>query len=252
MVRLEVLADWANVASQRVALGAGFTREGVRRSASVNRAGTRQDLVAFARTADDPPGPVERLLPDLPGGELTDGTVTLRPLTLEHRDFYAELTNSPSVIATSVPPEPKDATEIEQRCTRSAARWLAGERADLIIVDTATGTAVGDIGLFYQEPQTGQAMIGYAMMPDWRGRGYATRAATLVALWAFTETGIRRLIAGTLPNNVGSQRVLQKTGFRREGYLRSRLPGMNGTRVDDVQFALIAEDLLAAEEPLIG
>jgi RimJ/RimL family protein N-acetyltransferase len=133
---------------------------------------------------------------------------------------------------------------VARRCTRSAGRWLAGERADLVIVDAATGTPAGEIGLFYQEPQTGQAMLGYSMLPAWRGRGYATRAVALVALWAFAETGIARLVAGTLPDNIGSQRVLQKAGFRREGYLRSRLPGASGLRADDVQFALVAADLL--------
>ena len=37
VVRLELLTDWANVGSQRVALAAGFQREGVRRSAASDR-----------------------------------------------------------------------------------------------------------------------------------------------------------------------------------------------------------------------
>jgi RimJ/RimL family protein N-acetyltransferase len=86
-------------------------------------------------------------------------------------------------------------------------------------------------------------MIGYSMLSAWRGRGYATRAAQLVSLWVFAETEIARLIAGALPTNLGSQRVLEKAGFAREAYLRSRLPGANGHRLDDVQFVLLAEDL---------
>lgn len=72
-----------------------------------------------------------------------------------------------------------------------------------------------------------------------------SRAVQLLALWVFAETGIARLIAGTLPTNIGSQRVLESAGFTREAYLRSRLPGRSGRRVDDVQFVLLAEDLLA-------
>lgn len=248
VARLELLTDWANAASQRVALSAGFEREGVRRGVAVDPRGEgRQDLVVFARLAGDAPEPRERLLPDLPGGELTDGVVTLRPLAEQDADFMIELARLPEVVATSVPPIPPDPAELVTRCTRASARWLAGERADLVVLDAATGERTGEIGLYYQEPPTGQAMIGYSMLRAWRGRGYPTRAAQLVALWAFAETGIARLIAGTLPANTGSQRVLEKAGFRREGLLRSRLPGPAGTRVDDVQFALIAEDLLAAE-----
>jgi len=38
--------------------------------------------------------------------------------------------------------------------------------------------------------------------------------------------------------------VLEKAGFEREAYLRARLPGENGKRNDDVQYVLLAEDLL--------
>jgi RimJ/RimL family protein N-acetyltransferase len=243
--RLELLTHWENTASQRVALAAGYQHEGVRRGALPSRDGRPDDLLAFARIAGDPPGPIPRLLPDLPGGELTDGVVTLRPLVPADEAFYAELHTQPDVVATSVPPKPPSREEIRRRVTRAAARWLNGERADLVITDAASGIPAGEIGLFYQEPQTAQAMIGYSMLPAWRGRGFPTRAAQLLALWAFAETGIARLIAGALPTNHGSQRVLQKAGFRQEAYLKSRLPGADGRRSDDVQFVLLAEDVIA-------
>ncbi|WP_246607907.1 GNAT family N-acetyltransferase [Paractinoplanes toevensis] len=252
LARLELLTHWENPASQRVALAAGYQREGVRRAALPDRDGGRDDLIAFARVAGDPGDPIPRLLPDLPGGELTDGVVTLRPLGPDDIAFATAVRNLPEVWQTSVPPEPPPAEVVRHRCERAAAHWLAGTRADLVIVDAGTGTPAGEIGLFYQEPVTGQAMIGYSMLPAFRGRGFATRAAQLVALWAFAETDIARLIAGTLPTNVGSQRVLEKAGFRREAYLRSRLPGPDGGRVDDVEFVLLAEDLLTEGPRLDG
>jgi RimJ/RimL family protein N-acetyltransferase len=242
--RLELLTHWENIGSQRAALTAGYQHEGVRRAALPGRDGGRHDLRAFARLGGDPPGATPRLLPDLPGGELTDGVVTLRPLGPGDIDFYTELHSVRDVIDTSVPPEQPSAEKVHRRCAHAPAHWLAGTRADLVIVDAATGAPTGSIGLFYQEPPTGQAMIGYSQLPAWRGRGYTTRAAQLLSLWVFAETGIVRLIAGTLPTNLGSQRVLEKAGFTREGYLRSRLPGPNGTRIDDVQFVLLPEDVL--------
>jgi RimJ/RimL family protein N-acetyltransferase len=250
--RLELLTHWENAPSQRVALAAGYRREGVRRGALPNRDGGFDDLLAFARVAGDPPAPIPRALPDLPGGELTDGVVTLRPLSADDVPFYADLHARPDVVASSVRPEPPALDEVVRRCYRAAAHWIAGERADLVIVDTVTGTPAGEIGLFYQEPVTAQAMIGYSMLPAWRGRGYATRAAELLSLWVFAETDIARLIAGALPTNLGSQRVLEKAGFKREAYLRSRLPGLNGPRLDDIQFALLAEDLLIEGPRLDG
>jgi RimJ/RimL family protein N-acetyltransferase len=242
--RLELLTHWENAASQRVALAGGYQREGVRRGALPDRTGGRDDLIAFARLAGDSGEPFPRLLPDLPGGELSDGVITLRPLGPDDVDFLAGLRSLPDVIATSVPAVAPTPEEVRRRCTRAQAHWLAGTRADLVIVDSASGRPAGEIGLFYQEPTTGQAMIGYSTLPEFRGRGFTTRAAELVALWAFAETGIARLIAGANPDNKASQRVLEKAGFRREAYMRSRLPGPGGVREDDVQFVLLAEDLL--------
>jgi RimJ/RimL family protein N-acetyltransferase len=250
--RLELLTHWDNAVSQRVALAAGYQREGVRRGALPDRSGGRDDLVVFARLATDDGEPAPRLLPDLPGGELTDGVIRLRPLGPDDVGFQTELRNTYDVWATTVPPEPPKPTEIRRRCLQAESLWLAGTRIDLVIMDAATGAPAGDIGLYYDEPRTGQAMIGYSMLPAFRGRGFATRAAQLLALWAFAETDIARLIAGALPSNTGSQRVLEKAGFRREAYLKSRLPGPDGTRTDDVQFVLLAEDLLAEGPRLDG
>jgi RimJ/RimL family protein N-acetyltransferase len=243
--RLELLIHQDNPVAQRVALAAGYVREGERRGAVPNPAGGRDDVLVYSRLAGDSGEPVERVLPDLPGGELSDGVVTLRPLGEGDVGFYTELHHQPDVVATSVPPIPPGPDEVHRRCFWAASHWLAGQRVDLVVVDAASDRPAGEISLYYQEPRTGQAMIGYGMLPGFRGRGLVTRAAKLVALWVFAETGIARLIAGTLPDNIGSQRVLEKAGFRREAYLRSRLPGVAGTRHDDVQFVLLAEDLLA-------
>jgi RimJ/RimL family protein N-acetyltransferase len=255
--RLELFTELENLASQRVALATGFRREGVRRAVGRDRDGGWHDCVVWIRLLQDPAGPTPRLLPDLPrlsgadgrpaarGGALTDGVITLRPLQPADAPAMYTLHKLPDVVASSIPPIAPDREEIDLRCARSAARWLAGERADLVILDRASGEYAGEIGLYYQEPQTGQAMIGYSMLPAWRGRGYATRAARLLADWAFRHTGIGRLIAGTSPTNTGSQRVLERAGFRREGFLHGRLPGLNGVRVDDVLFALVPEALLS-------
>jgi RimJ/RimL family protein N-acetyltransferase len=250
--RLEVLTHWENGPSQRVALTAGFRREGVRRGALPNRDGGRDDLVSFARLAGDRGDPVPRMLPDLPGDELTDGVVTLRPLGPDDIAFMTELRSLPEVVGTSVPPVAPTAGQLRSRCERAEGHWLAGTHADLVVVDAASGRPAGDLGLFYTEPIIKEGMIGYSMLPAYRGRGFMTRAAQLIALWAFAETDMARLIAGTAEENKGSQRVLEKAGFKREARMRERLPGPDGFRVDEIQFVLLAEDLLTEGPRLDG
>jgi len=247
--RLILRTDPANAPSQRVAIAAGFAREGVERGGGRARDGGRHDVIVWARLDTDPDEPTRRLLPDLPGrglndgrwsdGELTDGVVTLRPLRAADADDTHALRSRADVVATSVPPVGPDRDAVARTCARAEAGWLAGERADFTVRDAATGDYAGEIGLYYWEPPTQQAMIGYSIAPGWRGRGFATRAARLVAAWAFSAVGIARLVAGTAPGNVSSQRVLERAGFLREGYQRSRLPGPDGTRIDDILYALL-------------
>jgi RimJ/RimL family protein N-acetyltransferase len=240
--RLSLRTEPDNGPSQRVAIAAGYLREGVMRGGSLTRDGRRRDLVLWARLHDDPPGPSPRLLPDLPEGGLTDAVVRLRPVDAGDAEEVYRLRVRPEVVATSVPPLPPDRAQVEAQCAGAVGDWLAGARATLVIEDAASRAFAGEIGLYYAEPVTGQAMIGYDVVPAWRGRGYARRAVRLLCGWAFAEVGVARLIAGTAPDNVASQRVLEAAGFRREGYQRSRLPAAGGGRLDDVLYALLPGD----------
>jgi RimJ/RimL family protein N-acetyltransferase len=232
--RLELITDITDLASQRVALGAGFTREAERRGGSV-RDGVRRDDVLWARLPGDPPGPAARPLPFLPDGVLGDGEVTLRPYQTDDVDDLFTLFTLPDVRARAVNHIDMDRALFEGRCAGAASRWLAGQRADLTI--RVNDEFAGDIGLF-NEAWSGQAMIGYSMLPAFRGRGVATRAVRLLSAWAF-DIGVRRLVAGTATDNVASQRVLEKAGFVRESVQRSRFFSPGGTRVDDVLHVLL-------------
>ncbi|NJP31969.1 GNAT family N-acetyltransferase [Micromonospora thermarum] len=242
-VRLELLTSAENTGSQRVALAAGFRHEGVRRDANPTRGGGRHDLLAWVRLAGDPVGPTPRLLPDLPDGRLTDGVVTLRPLGPDDADLAYALHTRPEVVANQAPPLPPTRAAIDRRCALSGSAWLTGSIARMLILDAATGEPAGTCGLSYNAPAAGEGTIGYALLPAWRGRGYATRTVRLVARWAFGPVGMARLAAMTLTDNTASQRVLEKVGFRREGLIRGAVPGLDGARIDDAVFGLLPEDL---------
>jgi RimJ/RimL family protein N-acetyltransferase len=231
--RIELLAEHENPVSQKVAFAAGFRREGIRRMPPA-RGRAALDFVVYARLAEDDGRPIPRRLPDLPEGRLTDGVVTLRPLAPGDIEHVYHLVHLPEVAATSFGDTSRESLEI--KCARVASHWLAGDRADMVISDAATGTFAGDIGFWYLSPGLREGMIGYSLLPEFRGRGLATRAVNLIARWTFDQVGVARLVAGTAPENEGSQRVLQRAGFVREAYMRGRLPGPDGGRLDDIQW----------------
>ncbi|MCP2326715.1 RimJ/RimL family protein N-acetyltransferase [Hamadaea flava] len=237
LARIELCAEWENVGSQKVALAAGFRREGVRRSAALSRDGdTRHDLITFVRLASDSGDPVPPGLPPLPGGQLTDGVVTLRPQRTQDAADLLALFTLPEVAETNFGDTEVTLANMTAKAARVGSLWLAGDRADMIILDAATGEFAGDIGFYYFMRGLQEGMIGYSLRREFRGRGFASRAADLVARWAFEEAGVARVIAGTDPRNIASQKVLERAGFEREAHMRHRLPGPDGTRLDDIQW----------------
>jgi ribosomal-protein-alanine N-acetyltransferase len=61
------------------------------------------------------------------------------------------------------------------------------------------------------------ANLGFWVAQRLNGKGLATRAVGEAVEIAFGELGLHRLEAGTLVNNVASQRVLEKNRFERIG-----------------------------------
>jgi RimJ/RimL family protein N-acetyltransferase len=59
--------------------------------------------------------------------------------------------------------------------------------------------------------------IGYALYPEWWGRGFATEMARGLVRMGFGELGCRSLVAITRPDNLGSRHVLEKAGLQYEG-----------------------------------
>jgi [ribosomal protein S5]-alanine N-acetyltransferase len=64
----------------------------------------------------------------------------------------------------------------------------------------------------------GNAYLGYFVDEAVNGRGYATEAVRHAVRFAFGEAGLHRVQAAVVPRNAASARVLEKAGFREEGY----------------------------------
>jgi len=83
------------------------------------------------------------------------------------------------------------------------------------------------------------ANLGYWIAERANGKGLATAAVGELIPIAFGELGLHRLEAGTLVDNVGSQRVLEKNGFERIGIARGYLH-IGGDWRDHILFQLLS------------
>jgi [ribosomal protein S5]-alanine N-acetyltransferase len=90
------------------------------------------------------------------------------------------------------------------------------------IVPKNDGHVVGTIGLANCAPQHSRAELGFAIARRCWNQGYTTEAASVVLRHAFVELQFNRIEAFCKPVNIGSARVLEKSGLRYEGILRER------------------------------
>ncbi|RQS85954.1 GNAT family N-acetyltransferase [Burkholderia seminalis] len=111
----------------------------------------------------------------------------------------------------------------------------------LAIVDTASGTLAGTVGLHTVSTVNRSAEIAYDLAPSHWGRGIASAVCEAVTAWAFTTGGFMRMQAVVLTSNAGSVRVLQKCGYRYEGLLRA-YKMVRGTPGDFAMYARLATD----------
>ena len=64
------------------------------------------------------------------------------------------------------------------------------------------------------------ATIGYKLLPEYTGKGYATQAVKRLTDEAITDEELHRIVAYVQPDNTASIRVLEKCGFEYEGIAR--------------------------------
>ncbi len=108
-----------------------------------------------------------------------------------------------------------------RRIRRLATEWKTDEGYSFHVFLQGTGQLVGGIGLTQVRRGVAQTgTLGYWIGRPFHRRGFTTEAVRLVADFAFNTLNLHRIEAACLPENVPSQRVLEKARFLREGYAR--------------------------------
>lgn len=116
---------------------------------------------------------------------------------------------------------------------RTMFEWGAALRNNERVIGTCT--------LLNVDTAHRRAELGYALNREFWGGGYATEMVELVIAFAFGPMNLHRLEADVHPENTASIRLLERQGFRREGYLRERWHHL-GKIEDGVLFGLLRQE----------
>lgn len=239
LARIQIRCEVPNTASAAVALRAGFGFEGVSRaslrSGGLGGGGVRDGAV-FTRTATDPDEAIAPSWPPL--AALSDGVVILRPTGPQDWPVLLAEANNEAARQWGFHDESMtEATAIAAAGRAGLDRLVSGSNS-LLICDAASGTGAGILGLRRFGPP-GVVAIGYGVIPQFRGRGFTTRALRLLADWAFSATPIVRLELGCKVANVASARAALSAGFTQEGRRAARLRNPDGSHSDELIFGLV-------------
>ncbi len=110
--------------------------------------------------------------------------------------------------------------EMLEGCQANPDQW---DWYAMWMIEKTDGTHIGDL-CFKGLEENGNPEIGYGILDEFQGLGYAIEAVKLALKWAFGHPEVVAVEAESDPENAASQRVLEKCGFLATGAIGEEGP----------------------------
>lgn len=110
---------------------------------------------------------------------------------------------------------------------------------EMAITMTETKELLGAIGIRVRSYN--KSDIGYWVRKDMWGEGIATEATHGLLKFGFNNLGLNKISATASPENLGSVRVLEKVGMKKEGYLKDDML-VRGEYRDSLLMAILEKE----------
>ena len=161
------------------------------------------------------------------------GAVILR--RVEHRDMelLRNLMNDPKIALSVVDFGFPVSSQQQEEWFETV---LPHENTIRFIIEVG-GHAVGSLVVARIDSENDTGEVGYKILPEYQGHGYAADAVRAVLSHLFMDKGFECISAYHLAGNIASTRVLEKAGFIFEGVLRKAVY-RNGIRTDLVSWSI--------------
>ena len=170
----------------------------------------------------------------------------VRPLRRSDADALSTYLRNPVVTELTSYPEVSLAM-VEAMIERYLGRWASGELSKWGVALAHDDRLVGTCGFNEWSPVHRWAELAYDLaQPQW-GKGLMRQAVAAVLEWTFQQRKVDRVHAFVRVDNGRSECLLQRTGFVREGRLRSYRV-CRGQPHDYYIYALLRTDWEAAQQ----
>lgn len=166
-----------------------------------------------------PANPAQRTYPT---PVLDTARLRLRPMTLDDRaDLFAIFSDPQAVRYWSSEPWQRQ-EQAEAAIIRALEGYRSATEVRLGVELRADRKLVGVVNLHQFFPQNRRCELGYAFNRQYWGMGLATEALTAALAHGFDALDLNRVEADIDPRNEASARLLERLGFRAEGYMPER------------------------------
>lgn len=145
----------------------------------------------------------------------------LRECREDDYPFYCELETNPHTIRYEAD-NPPSQEELNDRFNQMLASGELEQRIRYIFLvkGSQDGDPLGKVVIWKVDEPTDEWEIGWAIHPNYIGRGYASEAARALIEFGFCKLGANRIMANCNDANLASERVMQKVGMIKEGVFR--------------------------------
>jgi ribosomal-protein-alanine N-acetyltransferase len=125
-----------------------------------------------------------------------------------------------------------------------AADWTAGDYFFIGIFEKATNKWCGQVYVERTDRALLEFTIGFVADVHYEGKGYISEAVNVALGMLFEDLGASLVKSECNENNIRSLRLLERCGFRREGYVQRDAGNGGGSRSRDCLYVLSQREYL--------
>lgn len=111
---------------------------------------------------------------------------------------------------------PEDRIATWRRIAGYAGCWSLCGFGKFVAIEKESGRTVGIVGPWFAEGWP-EPEIGWTLLPEFEGRGYAAEAAARSLIYAYDDLGWATAMSAIVPGNERSDRLARRLGARRDG-----------------------------------
>jgi len=147
----------------------------------------------------------------------------LQPISVDDKEFIFELYNRPKFIKYIGDRHIKTVLDAENYIkNRFLPQFEKLGFGNYLVVTKDKGEKIGGVGIFEREGLE-VLDIGFSLLEEFEGKGYAYEAAEKVKSIGMDEFGLKKISAITSKDNFSSQKLIEKLGLEFKSYVT--LPG---------------------------